>query len=113
MTSSQQLRKALGCSGSVPKAEPKPFEPMVQLKHRYDLHGPLSGSYCDHCGEWIPIGLLSAVKHFEKSERCMVHTISDGLKGEQPMIAGPKYIEAIQKFIEESTTNEITARKGE
>jgi len=57
------------------------------------------GSYCDHCGEWIPIGLLSAVRHFEKSERCMVHTISEGLKVQQPIMMGGPMKEKFEEFL--------------
>ena len=67
MTSSQQIRKALGCSGSVPKAD------LQRAKALQGTPGP------DHA-----VGM-----------------------------AGPKYFEAIQKFIEENTANGITPLKTE
>ena len=70
-----------------------------QTPDRNEGKGMQMGSPCPHCGEWIDIGLLSAVKHFEKSERCMVRTISDGLKTPDPPMMGRKMKEAFDKFI--------------
>lgn len=97
MKNSDKIRKSLGCAGSVP------LKPVPQKPSPPDGETALSGSYCDYCGEWIPIGLLSVVKHFEKSERCMVNAINDGMKREQPMIAGPKVIATLNEVLESVT----------
>lgn len=63
------------------------------------------GSHCPHCGEWVPVGLLSVVKHFEKSERCMGHTISNGLKTPDPPMMGRQMKEAFDKFLNSKGAN--------
>jgi len=85
MTSSQQIRKSLGCSGSVPQAG----KPGTQHVYTFEC-----GTVSD-----IKSFLLTLSKIPRQPDTVFV----------QPM--PPGWYEKIQKFIEESTTNGITPKK--
>lgn len=87
MKSSEKIRKALGCSGSVPKADRQGTQHVYTFEYE-----PVSD---------IKSFLLTLSKIPRQPDMVFA----------QPM--PPGWYEKIQKFIEENTTNETAARKGE